>query len=64
MKWRGTARDFHALWIGAVLLALAIWFDVVWIGALLVFFLGAAVWFIDWLVSLWKPKSSRLPPGD
>jgi hypothetical protein len=54
------SRDFHAAWIGAVLLALAIWFDVVWIGLLIVVMAGAAVLFGDWLVSVWtRPERDR-----
>jgi uncharacterized membrane protein len=61
MSWRSwlRSRHFHALWIGAVLLALAIWFDAVWIAALVVFMLAAAVLFIEWLVSVWSPDSRR-----
>jgi diacylglycerol kinase len=61
VSWRSwlRSRDFHALWIGAVLLALAIWFDVVWIAALVVFLVAAGVLFIEWLVSTWNPESRR-----
>jgi hypothetical protein len=56
VSWRTwlRSRHFHALWIGAVLLAMAIWFDAVWIGALVVFLVAAAVLFIEWLVSTWN----------
>ena len=54
------SRDFHAAWIGAALLALAIWFDVVWIGLLIVVMAGAAVLLGDWLVSVWtRPERDR-----
>jgi hypothetical protein len=61
MSWRSwlRSRHFHALWIGATLLALAIWFDVVWIAALVVFLVVAGVLFIEWLVSIWNPESRR-----
>jgi hypothetical protein len=63
INWRRIlrSREFHALWIGAVLLALAIGFDVVWLAVMVVIFIGMTVLFIDRLVSVFKPESRRGP---
>ncbi len=59
MNWRRIlkSRDFHAAWIGVVLVSLAILFDLVWIWALAVMGVVAVFWFIRWLVLLSRPGS-------
>jgi hypothetical protein len=59
MNWRRIlkSRDFHAAWIGTVLVGLAIRFDVVWVWALAVVGLVTAFLIVRWLVSLAKPGS-------
>ena len=61
MNWRRLirSRDFHALWIGGLLLTLALWFDVVWIAGLVVLLLAGLLLCGEWLVSLWNPGSRR-----
>jgi hypothetical protein len=63
MRFRGLlrTRDFHALWIGAVLLGLTLWFDVAWIGVLILMFIGFAALFIRWVVWLFTPPGDRNP---
>jgi hypothetical protein len=56
MRLRG-ARWFHALWIAAVLLALAIWLDLVWAGCVAILVIGFVLAAFEWLVSLASPKS-------
>jgi hypothetical protein len=59
VNWRRVlkSRDFHAAWIGVVLVTLAIVFDVVWIWALAVMGAVTAFIIIRWLVQLARPPS-------
>jgi hypothetical protein len=59
MDWRRVlkSRDFHAAWIGALLVTLAILFDVVWIWALAVMGLVAVFMVVRWLLKLARPGS-------
>jgi hypothetical protein len=59
MNWRRAlkSRDFHAAWIGVVLVTLAIVFDVVWIWALAVMGAVAAFMIIRWMVQLVRSGS-------
>lgn len=58
MSWRRIlkSRDFHAAWIGAVLVGLAMYFDVVWVWGLVVVGLVTAFLIVRWVVLLSKPE--------
>ena len=55
MKLPG-ARWFHALWVAVVLLALAIWLDLVWAGCVAILVIGFVMAAFEWLVYLSSPK--------
>jgi hypothetical protein len=52
-------RDLHALWIGALLLGLALLFHVVWVVALVLAALGVVALLIPGLIRLCTPPQRR-----
>ena len=61
--WRGISlRDRVALTLGASLLLLALWFELVWVWALVLGILGAVTVGIAWLRDFVKPRA--FPPED
>jgi hypothetical protein len=58
MSWL-RKRDLHALWIGALLLGLALLFHVVWVAALVLAALGVVALLIRGVIRLCTPPQRR-----
>ena len=52
-------RDLHAMWIGALLLGVALWFHAVWILAVLLAGLGIGALLIHWIIRQFTPPDRR-----
>lgn len=64
VNWRQLVRNrhFHAAWIGACLVGVAIWMDAVPIALSVMFLIAALLMFGEWLIGLFKPESRRRRP--
>jgi len=60
-NWRRflTGRSIFALCVGAVLLALVIWFDAIWLWGVAAIFVAGALVAFEWVLSSGQRKSRR-----